>query len=47
MWLILTILCAIATLVTVVYFKSMLPALVFLVLALGFMLKTWRSEDKR
>jgi hypothetical protein len=44
MWLLLTILCAIATLVSVAYFGSLIPALIFLGLSLAFAFKQWTKR---
>lgn len=47
MWLILTILCAIATYLSVVYLDSLIPAFVFLGLAVIFLIATWNSKKSR
>lgn len=47
MWLILTVLCAIATFVSVLYFQSLVPAFVFLGLSIVFLGATWQARGQR
>lgn len=49
MWMILTIVFAVATYVAVLLFDSMIPAFIFLLLALAFAAVTWnkRSSNRR
>lgn len=47
MWLILTVLCAVLTYVSVLYFDSMVPAFIFGALAIIFLAATWNRRKGR
>ena len=41
MWLILTVLCAVLTYATALYFDSLIPAFIFLIASVIFLIATW------
>lgn len=47
MWLMLTAVFGIATYLAVLWFDSLTPAVVFMVLALGFLALTWKKGKGR
>jgi hypothetical protein len=47
MWLILTVVFAVLTFLSSIWFESIVPGLVFLALATVFMCITWKSKEKK
>jgi hypothetical protein len=47
MWLLLTVIFAVATYLAVIWFDSIIPAMVFLALAVGFLATTWKKRGGR
>lgn len=47
MWLVLTVICAVATYLAVLYLDSLVPAFIFLALAIIFLTATWRTRKGR
>lgn len=47
MWLVLTVICAVLTYASVLYLNSMVPAFIFLALAIIFLAATWRTRKGR
>jgi hypothetical protein len=47
MWLVLTVLCAVLTYASALYFDSLIPAFIFLIASVIFLAATWNSRKSR
>lgn len=47
MWLLLTVIFAVAAYLAVIWFDSLIPALLFLAGAIGFAVVTWNTRSRR